>query len=69
MYVNFADLNRACPKDSYLLSEIDELIDSTASYELLSIMNTFSGYHQIPLAKEYQEKTTFIIDSTYTATV
>jgi len=32
MCVDFMDLNRACPKDSYPLSQIDILVDSTARH-------------------------------------
>ena len=42
---DFTDLNRACPKDSYPLLRIDTLVDSTARHELLSFMDTFSGYN------------------------
>ncbi|XP_075665567.1 uncharacterized protein LOC142635263 [Castanea sativa] len=49
MCVDFTDLNRACPKDSYPLSHIDTLVDSTARHELLSFMDAFSGYNQIKL--------------------
>jgi len=51
MCVNFTDLNKACLKDSYPLPKIDKLVDLTASHELMSFMDAFSGYHQIPLAK------------------
>ena len=47
MYVDFTDLNRACPKDSYPLLRIDTLVDSTVRHELLSFMDAFSGYNQI----------------------
>ena len=45
MRVNFTNLNRACPKDSYPLPRIDTLVDSTTRHELLSFMDTFSGYN------------------------
>ena len=60
MYVDFTDLNRACPKDSYPLPQIDVLVDSTVSHRLLSFMDAFSGYNQIKLDKADQEKTSFI---------
>jgi len=63
MCIDFTDLNRACLKDSYLLPKIDKLVDSTVGHELLSFMDAFSGYHQIPLAAEDQEKTLFVVDS------
>ena len=41
--VDFTDLNKACPKDSYPLPRIDQLVDSTAGHKLLSFMDAFSG--------------------------
>jgi hypothetical protein len=35
-------------------------VDSTASCELLSFLDAYSGYHQISLAVDVEEKTTFI---------
>ena len=61
MCVDFADLNRACPKDSYPLPRIDTLVDSTARHELLSFMDTFSGYNQIKMNEDDQERTSFFI--------
>ena len=57
MCVDFTDLNRVCPKDSYPLHRIDTLVDSTARHELLSFMDAFSGYNQIKMKEEDQEKT------------
>ena len=52
MCVDFTDLNRACPKDSYPLPRIDTLVDSIARHELLSFMDAFSGYNQIKMKEE-----------------
>ena len=60
MCVDFTDLNRACPKDSYLLPQIDTLVDLTTRHELLSFMDAFSGYNQIKMKEEDQEKTSFV---------
>ena len=60
MCVDFTDLNKACPKDSYPLPRIDTLVDSTARHELLSFMDAFSGYNQIKMKEEDQEKTSFV---------
>ena len=60
MCVDFSDLNKACPKDSYPLPRIDQLVDSTAGHKLLTFMDAFSGYNQIKMAEEDQEKTAFI---------
>ena len=60
MCVDFTDLNKACPKDSYPLSKVDVLIDSTARHQLLSFMEAFSGYNQIRMHEADQEKTSFV---------
>ena len=58
--VDFTDLNRACPKDSFPLPMIDQLVDSTADHKLLTFIDAFSSYNQIRMNKEVQEKTTFV---------
>ena len=58
--MNFTNLNKACPKDSFPLPRIDQLVDSTAGHKLLTFMDAFSGYNQIKMTEEDQEKTTFI---------
>ena len=60
MGVDFIDLNRACPKDSYPLPLIDTLVDSTTKHELLSFMDAFLGYNQIKMNEEDQEGTSFV---------
>ena len=58
--VDFTDLNKACPKDSFLMPQIDQLLDATAGHPQMSFLDAFQGYHQIPLALEDQEKTAFV---------
>lgn len=60
--MDFTDLNKACPNDSFPLPHIDLLVDSTSGHQLLSFMDAFSGYNQIQMAEEDQEKTSFITD-------
>ena len=43
MCVDFTNLNKACPKDSYPLPRIDQLVDSTVGHQLLSFMDAFLG--------------------------
>jgi hypothetical protein len=50
MCIDYTSLNKTCPKDEYPLPQICQIIDSTMSYELLSFLDTYSGYHQISLA-------------------
>jgi len=49
---DFRDLNKACPKDDLPLPNINMIVDLTVGHELLSLMNTFSRYNQIHIAKE-----------------
>ena len=58
--IDFTDINRACPKDSFPLPRIDLIIDATAGHELLSFMDAFSGYNQISMDPDDQEKTSFV---------
>jgi hypothetical protein len=58
--VDFTSLNKACPKDPYPLPRIDQIVDSTAGCDLLCFLDAFSGYHQIKMAREDEEKTAFI---------
>ena len=60
LYIDFTDVNRACPKDSFPLPRIDLIVDATAGHELLSFMDAFSGYNQISMDRVDQEKTSFI---------
>ena len=60
MCVNFIDLNKACPKDSYPLPHINQLVDSTIGHQLLSFMDTFLGYNQIKMDEVDQEKISLI---------
>lgn len=58
-FVDFQDLNKACPKDSCSLPKIDQLVDATARHQFLSFMDTYSGYNHIPVFERDQEATTF----------
>ncbi|XP_074327402.1 uncharacterized protein LOC141665320 [Apium graveolens] len=60
--VNFTDLNNACPKDSFPLPRIDQLVDATAGHALLSFMDAYSSYNQISMYELDQEHTSFITD-------
>ncbi|KAM1041861.1 hypothetical protein ACFX2I_030941 [Malus domestica] len=62
MCVDYTDLNKGCPKDSFPLPLIDRLIDSTAGCELLSFMDAYSGYNQILMNPSDQEHTAFTTD-------
>jgi hypothetical protein len=60
MCIDYTNLNKACKKDPFGLLRIDQVVDSTAGCSLLSFLDCYSGYHQIPLKEEDQIKTSFI---------
>ena len=57
--IDYTYVNKACPKDPYCMPRIDQIVDSTAGCDLLCFLDAFSGYHQIKMAKEDEEKTAF----------
>ena len=64
--VDYTDLNDACPKDSFPLPRIDQIVDASAGHGMLFFLDAFSGYHQIPMHPPDVKKTSFItpMDST-----
>ena len=58
--VDYTDLNDTCPKDSFPLPCIDQIVDASEGHEMLSFLDAFSGYHQIPMHPLDAEKTSFI---------
>jgi hypothetical protein len=61
MCINYTSLNKACLKDEYPLPHICQIVESTMTYELLSFLDAYSGYHQISLAIDDEEKASFIM--------
>ena len=59
MCIDFTTLNKFCPKDEFLLPRIDTLVDAAAWLEMLSMLDCFSGYHQIFMKKSDEETTCF----------
>jgi hypothetical protein len=60
MCVDNTNLNKHYPKDPFGLPRIDQVIDSTASCDLLCFLGCYSSYLQIAIKEEDQEKTAFI---------
>ena len=58
--MDYTDLNDACPKDSSPLPCIDQIVDASVGHGMLSFMDAFSGYHQIPMHPPDAKKTSFI---------
>ena len=47
MCIDFTDLNKAYPKNSFPFPSIDRLVDASADPHILSFMDAFSSYNQI----------------------
>jgi len=62
MCVDFTNLNKACPKDSYPLPSIDTLVDSASGCRLLSFLDVFSGHNQIKMLPWDECKMAFMIE-------
>ena len=60
MCVDYTSLNKACPKDHFPLPRIDQIVDSTSGCKILSILDAYSGYHQITMKESNQLATSFI---------
>jgi hypothetical protein len=63
MCTDYTDLNKACPKDSYPLPNIDQLVDNGSRFQYLSFMDAYSGYNQIRMNPRDEDKTAFIGDT------
>jgi hypothetical protein len=60
MCIDYTDLNKHCPKDPFPLPLIDLVVDSMAGSVLLCFLDCYSGYHQIAMHPDDEDKTTFI---------
>jgi hypothetical protein len=60
MFTDFTDLNKSCPNDDFPLTRIDKVVDTATGCEIMALLDCFSGYHQIWLRVEDQEKASFI---------
>ena len=57
--VDCRELNKATQKDHFPLPFIDQVLDTLAGKKFFSFLDGFSGYNQIQIAPEDQDKTTF----------
>ncbi|GKV01291.1 hypothetical protein SLEP1_g13856 [Rubroshorea leprosula] len=59
MCIDYTNLNDACPKDCHPMPSIDKLVEAALGNERLSLLNAYSGYHQVRMAPEDEVKTSF----------
>jgi len=57
--IDYRKLNEATRKDHFPLPFIDQMLERLAGKSHYCCLDGFSGFHQIPVAPEDQEKTTF----------
>ena len=62
VYVDYRWLNKATKTNPSPTPYADEILNEVASHECYSFTDGFSGYNQVPIAKEDQHKTTFICE-------
>ena len=60
MCVDYTDLNKAYPKDSYPLRNIDHLVDCASRFGMLSFRGAYLGYNQVKMHPNDEEKMAFI---------
>ena len=49
MCVDYTNLNKVCPNDSYPLPIIDQLVDGAIGHKILSFLDAYFGYKQISM--------------------
>ena len=57
--IDFTNLNKACPKDSFPLPRIDQLIEAMTGHEFFSFMDAYFGFNQIKMHSPDEDKTAF----------
>ena len=57
--IDYRKLNDATRKDHFPLPFIDQMLERLSGHDYYCFLDGYSGYNQIPLAPEDQEKTTF----------
>jgi hypothetical protein len=59
MCINYRKLNKATKKHHFPLPFIDEMLERLAKHSFFCFLDGYSGYHQIPIHHDDQNKTTF----------
>ena len=61
--IDYRRLNLATKKDNFPLPFIDQMLERLSGHSHYYFLDGFSGYNQIPIALDDQEKTTFTCPS------
>lgn len=57
--IDYRKLNEQMPDDEHPLPRIEDIIDRLGQAQFFTTLDLASGFHQIPVKKEDQEKTAF----------
>ena len=57
--IEFRNLNKVSLKDNYPLPKMEHILQKVVGSERISTMDGFSGYNQVKVLREEQEKTAF----------
>jgi hypothetical protein len=60
MCVDYTQLNSKTKKDAYALPCIEEILDNLSGNSY-SVLDAKSGYHQIEIAEDHEERTSFTV--------
>lgn len=60
--IDFTYVNMGTPKDCFPLPNLDQLVDTTIDFEIMSFMDAYLRYHHIRMHLGDDEKTTFITE-------
>ena len=58
--IDYRKLNKATRKDHFPLPFMDQMLDKLVGHENYCFLDRYSGYNQITISLEEQEKTTFM---------
>ncbi|GKC54016.1 reverse transcriptase domain-containing protein [Tanacetum coccineum] len=59
LWIDFTDINKACPKENHPLPATESKVEDIHQHRFKCFLDTYKGYHQIPIAKKDKEKTAF----------
>ena len=59
MCIDYRKLNESTRKDHFSLAFLDQILERVVGHPYYYFLDRYSGYYQIPITLEDQEKTTF----------
>ena len=65
MCIDYRKLNKATRKDHFPLPFIDEMLERLANHSFFCFLDGYSGYHQIPIHPDDQEKNHLYMPGTF----